>query len=176
MDRQVRPAFFICIIVLERRSRNYYFQAQIPDSYRESMIIDLLRIDEYEELLALWDRTGLPYEKDDRDSLEKIEQQIFDDRVAILTLKTDDGQIIGAVIGTYDGRKGWINRLAVDPEYRGRRLATRLMEKVEKMLAEMGATIICALIEDQNTPSMAAFVRCGYEGYEQLSYFRKQLK
>ena len=139
------------------------------------MNIGLFNIDEYDELLALWDRCGMPYDKADRDSREKIENQVFDDHVVILTLKTDEGKMIGAVVGSFDGRKGWINRLAVDPDYRGRRLASRLMEKVEEMLVEMGAQILAALIEDQNFPSMAAFKNCGYEGWDKIVYFRKQL-
>ena len=140
------------------------------------MRIESLQIDEFDELVALWGRCGLHYDKKDRDSRKRIEEQIYDDHVVILTLKTDEGSIIGSVIGSYDGRKGWINRLAVDPRYRGRRLAARLLEKVEETLAEMGARVIAALIEDQNFPSMAAFKHCGYEGWDEIVYFRKKLK
>lgn len=139
------------------------------------MNIGLFIIDEYDELIALWGRCGLPYDRPDRDSREKIENQVYDDHVIILTLKTDEGKMIGAVVGSFDGRKGWINRLAVDPDYRGRRLASRLVEKIEEMLVEMGAQTFAALIEDQNFPSMAAFRNCGYEGWDKIVYFRKQL-
>ncbi|MBU0614590.1 MAG: GNAT family N-acetyltransferase, partial [Nanoarchaeota archaeon] len=47
---------------------------------------------------------------------------MFDDNVIILVLR-HEGRIIGTSIGTFDGRKGWINRVAVDPDFRGRRLA-----------------------------------------------------
>jgi len=140
------------------------------------MEIGLLNIDEYDELIALWERCGLSFDRDNRDRQDKIEKQLFDDHVVILTMKTDEGEMIGSVVGSFDGRKGWINRLAVDPEYRGRRLAARMIEKAEEMLAEMGAGIIAALIEDVNFPSMAAFRNCGYEGWDHIVYFRKKLK
>jgi len=140
------------------------------------MRIEPLRIDEYDQLIRLWERCRLPYDRASRDSRRRIEQQLFDDRILILTLKTDEGEMIGSVIGTYDGRKGWINRLAVDPDYRGRRLAARLIEKAEEMLAEMGAVIIGALIEGENFPSMSAFRRCGFDGSDEFVYFRKLLK
>ena len=126
------------------------------------MNIEPLRIDDYDDLIDLWDRTGLPYEKEGRDSRQAIEKQIFDDHIFILTLKIDS-RLIGSIVASTDGRKGWINRLAVDPEYRGKRLAARLVEKAEEMLAEVGINIIGTLIEDQNSPSMAAFRHCGYE-------------
>jgi ribosomal protein S18 acetylase RimI-like enzyme len=140
------------------------------------MNIGLFTIDEYDDLTNLWGRCGLHYDKEDRDSRERIEGQIYDDHVVILTLRTDEGKLIGSVIGSYDGRKGWINRLAIDPDYRGRRLAARLLEKAEVMLVEMGARVIGALIEDQNFPSMAAFKFGDYEGWDDIVYFRKELK
>lgn len=105
-----------------------------------------------------------------------MEKQIYDDYVVILTFKDDGGKLIGAVVGSYDGRKGWINRLAIDPDYRGRRLATRLTEKAEEMLFEMGAKVIGALIEKENVPSMAAFKHCGYECWSDIVYFRKKIQ
>ena len=140
------------------------------------MQIEFLSPDEYDDLTALWERAGMHYDRDDRDSRARIEQQVYDDRVVILTLKDDGGLMIGAVIGSYDGRKGWINRLAIDPEFRGRRLAARLVERAETLLHDMGARVIAALIEDENAPSMAAFRHCGYEGWSEIAYFRKILK
>ncbi len=151
-----------------------FMQAEIGND--QAMRIELFQIDEYDQLTALWDRCGLHYDKADRDSRARMERQIYDDHVVILTLKTDDGDMIGSVVGSYDGRKGWINRLAVDPEFRGRRLAARLLEKAEEMLAEMGTGLIAALIEDENFPSMAAFRYCDYEGWDKIVYFRKKLK
>jgi ribosomal protein S18 acetylase RimI-like enzyme len=139
------------------------------------MEIESFRIDEYDQLLSLWERTGLSYDRADRDSRESIERQIFDDHVAILTLK-DKGRIVGSIIASCDGRKGWINRLAVDPDYRGRRLAARLVEKAEEALSEMEVKVIAALVEDNNFSSMAAFRHCGYEAWSEVVYFRKILK
>ena len=138
------------------------------------MDIQPFMIDDYEAMIALWERSGLPFEKDGRDSRAGIERQMFDDHIAIITLK-DQGKLIGVIIATSDGRKGWINRLAVDPDYRGRRLAARLIEAAEERLVEMGVNVIGGLIEDQNFPSMAAAKHCGYEGWEHLVYFRKKL-
>lgn len=138
------------------------------------MEIQPFMIDDYQAMIALWERSGLPFERDGRDSRTSIERQMFDDHIAIITLK-DQGRLIGVIIASSDGRKGWINRLAVDPDFRGRRLAARLIEAAEEKLAEMGVSVIGGLIEDQNFPSMAAAKYCGYEGWEHVVYFRKKL-
>lgn len=139
------------------------------------MTVEPLNIEDYDALLALWDHTGLLYEKEDRDSRASIERQIFDDNIIILALK-HEGRLIGSSIGSCDGRKGWINRVAVEPEFRGKRLAARLIEKTEEFLAGKGVRVIGALIEDQNFPSMSAFRHCDYEGWDNIVYFRKKLK
>ena len=140
------------------------------------MRIEPLRIDEYDQLIRLWERCRLPYDRASRDSRRRIEQQLFDDRILILTLKTDEGEMIGSVIGTYDGRKGWINRLAVDPDYRRRGIAGRLIAEVEGKFNDLGIDIIAALIEDWNTASMETFERLGYEKHSEVIYFSKKKK
>lgn len=138
------------------------------------MQIEPLNIADYDKLTALWRRCGLPFDKTDRDSRSSIENQVFDDRVEIFVLK-EDNDLIGSVIASSDGRKGWINRLAVDPDFRGRRLAALLLERAEAALAEMGVSVIAALIEDENTPSMAAFRHSDYQPWQHIVYFRKVL-
>ena len=39
--------------------------------------------------------------------------------------------IIRAVLETHDGRKGWINRLTVDTEFRRQNIARRLVRELE---------------------------------------------
>lgn len=151
-----------------------YFIFVETEVWAANMNIELFRIEEYDELISLWDRSGLPADKHDRDSRKKIERQVFDDHVVILTMK-DNGKIIGAVVGSSDGRKGWINRLAIDPDYRGRKLAERLLEKTEEALVEMGVEYFSALIEDKNFPSMSLFRRCGYDPWDDIVYFSKRL-
>jgi ribosomal protein S18 acetylase RimI-like enzyme len=179
VGRQVRPFFFGIIrrLMLAPATLSPYF-LENTDSRGggDAMIIGHFTIQDYDDLLALWDKSGLPYDKDDRDSREKIERQLFDDHIFILTMKTDEGRLIGSVIGSSDGRKGWINRLAIDPDYRGHRLGQRLLEKCEELLRESGVEIFAALIEDANFPSMALFRRSGYEGWDKIVYFRKKLK
>jgi ribosomal protein S18 acetylase RimI-like enzyme len=84
------------------------------------------------------------------------------------------GRLVGAVLGTHDGRKGWINRLTVAPAYRHRGIAARLVAEVEKRLRRTGIAIISALIEDGNQTSMQAFARLGYEERRDIVYFVKR--
>ena len=77
-----------------------------------------------------------------------------------------DGRIVGSVLGTHDGRKGWINRLAVDPEFRREHIASRMIKELEGIFDNLDVEVIACLIETNNTISKEVFKKLGYEYYD----------
>ena len=121
-----------------------------------------LGLDDYDELLALWQRTGLHSLKPrGRDSRTNLARQLASGVQTILGLEMD-GQLVGAVVVTHDSRKGWINRLAVDPGYRRQGYAAQLIAAAEDTLHEQGIHVIAALVESDNPASLALFRKVGY--------------
>ncbi len=59
----------------------------------------------------------------------------------------DGTRLAGCVFGTHDSRKAWINRLAVDPDYRRHGIASRLVCECERRLRRQGMEMFAALIE-----------------------------
>jgi len=86
----------------------------------------------------------------------------------------DENRLVGTVIAGYDYRRGWINRLAVDPKYRRRGVAQKLIAAAEKALRKKGARIICALVEDYNAASLGLFKKCGYVEHRDVVYLSKR--
>jgi GNAT superfamily N-acetyltransferase len=82
--------------------------------------------------------------------------------------------MIGSILGSSDGRKGWINRLAVDPDYRGRGLAARLLKECEDFLHKLGLKVLAALIEGDNKESFSAFKKSGYIYSPDVAYYSKR--
>ena len=124
--------------------------------------IQQLGMDDYDELLALWQRTGLhSLRLQGRDSRASVARQLASGVQTILGLEVD-GQLIGSVVVTHDSRKGWINRLVVDPDHRRRGHATRLIAAAEETLREQGMRVIAILIESGNDASLALFQKAGY--------------
>lgn len=81
---------------------------------------------------------------------------------------------MGAVLGTHDGRKGWINRLVVAPSHRRRGIAKALVHAVEERLAELGIDVVACLIEDWNQDSMEFFSAIGYVYDKEVLYYSKR--
>ncbi len=80
------------------------------------MDIREVRAADYDQLIALWEQAGLALPAAD------LRQEIVKkrERDADLFLVIDDrGRVVSSVMGSYDGRRGWINRLAVHPDRQG---------------------------------------------------------
>ncbi|MCK7482348.1 MAG: GNAT family N-acetyltransferase [Candidatus Moduliflexus flocculans] len=65
-----------------------------------------------------------------RDSLENIVRQIgLAERPLPRRRGRGEGRVVGTVLATHDGRKGWINRVAVDATLRKKGLGARLVRR-----------------------------------------------
>ncbi|MDF1563890.1 MAG: GNAT family N-acetyltransferase [Deltaproteobacteria bacterium] len=123
-------------------------------------------------LHRLWEEAGLPHEPEGRDTLAELERQRARDADLWLGAYLAD-RLVGSVVGTDDGRKGWINRLAVHPELRRTGLARRLVEACEAAFRARGRIIVTALVEHQNEASLAFFEEAGYQLRRDVLYLRK---
>lgn len=131
-----------------------------------------LTISDYDQLLGLWERAGLPYRPKGRDSREAIAQQMESGKVTFLGVE-EDGKLVGVVAVSDDGRKGWLNRIAVDPAYRRRGLAGRLTAAGEEELEKKGIGIYAALVEEDNQASLNLLAKAGYTLRRDILYLRK---
>ena len=121
-----------------------------------------LGLDDYDSLLSLWQRAGLhSIRPQGRDSREALAQQFATGVMTILGLEVKGGLMAAAIV-THDSRKGWINRLAVDPDYRRRGYGTRLIEASEALLREQGIPVTATLVMSGNAASLALFQKAGY--------------
>lgn len=137
------------------------------------MRIGRLTPEDYDEIIRLWEEAGLPYKPKGRDSRESMEKQMRANPEFFIGA-FDGEKLIGTVIASFDGRRGWINRLAVHPDYRRRGIGRLLIKEAEKVLKKKGAWIICALIERENKQSLNLFKKCGYKPSENLVYVSKR--
>jgi ribosomal protein S18 acetylase RimI-like enzyme len=131
-----------------------------------------MRPEDYDAVRAVWDAAGLSIRPGGRDAEAAVLAQLrhFPDTYLVAE---HDGRLVGVVFGTHDHRKGWINRLAVHPDYQRRGVARRLMEACEQALRARGIEIVAALVEGQNAVSATVFRKVGYQVYGPVVYFRK---
>jgi ribosomal protein S18 acetylase RimI-like enzyme len=132
-----------------------------------------LTIYDHAAILTLWQRAGLhSIRPEGRDSRSEFEKQFAGGQIAIGL--EEDGQLIGVVIATHDMRKGWINRLAIDPDQRRKGYGEQLVHAAEDALHEAGMHLIAAFIEEGNTASLTLFEKLGYAAHQHITYVSKR--
>ncbi len=131
------------------------------------------QISDYDDLNSLYLKSELPYKPEGRDSYNNLKKQIKNDSCNIF-LAISGNDIVGSVLVTHDTRKGWINRLAVAPEYRRKGIASKLVKKAEQWLENEHIKIFACLIEGWNKNSMKVFEELGYKKFPDIAYYTKR--
>jgi len=141
----------------------------------ESLGFREFRPEDYDRVMELWTEGGLPLKPEGRDSRDNIVRQVGLSNVLFLVAEEGEGgRVVGTVLATHDGRKGWINRLAVDKSLRRLGMGARLVHEAEAWLESRGMDILACLIEDDNARSMAVFEKLGYKKHPEIVYFAKR--
>ena len=129
---------------------------------------------ECNSLIDLWINSSLPIKTKGRDTKENIRIQLQFDHNRFFVARVSE-VLVGAIIASHNGRKGWINRLAVLPEFRGKGIASSLIQKAEEFFLSNNIKIFACLIEDWNDYSMKFFISKNYVKHKDIIYFTKKL-
>lgn len=136
-------------------------------------IIRDMTIADHEAVISVWRDAGLPYRPRGRDRLEKMRVEMKGSGALFLVAEAG-GEVVGVVLGTHDGRRAWINRLAVKPRFQRQGIALGLVRAVEERADMLGIDIVAALVESDNEASHAFFATIDYLHSPDVEYFSKR--
>ena len=71
-------------------------------------------------------------------------------------------QIVGTIMAGYEGHRGWINYLAVAPDYRRQSIGRRMMQVAEDELRALGCPKINLQVRTTNQQVIAFYQRLGF--------------
>lgn len=137
------------------------------------MTIRKLKKKDYPKMVQIWKSAGLPFKPKGRESRESIYKQI-DANPDFFLGAEEDGELVGIIIASSEGRKGWLNRIAVIPEKRGKGIAKTLTTEAEKVLKKRGIKIIGLLIHKNNKSSINLAKTMGYIASPDILYLTKR--
>ena len=80
-----------------------------------------------------------------------------------------DGQVIASVMFGYEGHRGWMNYLAVAPQYQSKGYAQALIETGEALLLAAGCPKISLQVRSSNARVIAFYQSLGYAQDEAIS-------
>ncbi|MHB8105219.1 MAG: GNAT family acetyltransferase [Dehalococcoidales bacterium] len=78
-------------------------------------------------------------------------------------------KVIATAMGGYEGHRGWVNYVGVEPAYRKKGLGRQMMEAIEKKLLERGCQKLNLQVLVDNTAAMKFYEYIGYKRDEVVS-------
>ncbi len=81
----------------------------------------------------------------------------------------DRGQVVGSIMGGYDGHRGWLYVAAVLRPHRSIGLGARLVREAERRLQELGCSKINLQIRSSNMQAIDFYKTLGYVTEERVS-------
>ena len=126
---------------------------------------------DYEQVVDLWRAAGLSLSlSDDARGIEHRMQRDPD----LFIVAESGGRTVGAVMGCYDGRRGWVNHLAVAPAQQQNGIGTMLMAELEARFRTVGCVKVNLLIEPDNGGVQRFYDGIGYT-HDDLIFMEKTL-
>ena len=137
------------------------------------MEIRVFRQEDFEEVITLWERCDLlrPWNDPEMD----IERKMNHD-VSLFLVAEVNGEVVGTVMGGYDGHRGSAYYLGVHPEFRGRGIANALLNRLEKKLIARGCPKIQINVPEDNDMVLGMYERLGYEHADVLSLGKRLIE
>lgn len=130
---------------------------------------------DYEPVFALWSSIERGVRTGRSDTPAEIEKKLDRDPDLFLIAEAD-GEIIGSVIGGYDGRRGLVYHLAVVPAFRRRGIGSRLMEELESRLRAKGCLKCYLLVTNDNPEAEVYYQQRGWQHMEYIHLYGKELQ
>jgi ribosomal protein S18 acetylase RimI-like enzyme len=118
--------------------------------------------DDYEEVYRLWRESGDGIQLRHSDEPQEIEKKIQRDPELFILAENGD-EIVGAVLGGYDGRRGLMYHLAVKQAYRRMGVGEQLQSELEKRLRDKGCTRYYLLVTPDNDIAIRFYENRGWE-------------
>ena len=130
------------------------------------MNIRCFRPEDEEAVVALWQRCDLvrPWNDPHRDIGRKLKVNPDWFLVGLI-----DEEVVATVMAGYEGHRGWLNYLAVAPEFQRRGLARLIVSEAERLLQLAGCPKINLQIRSSNQAVMEFYRRLGYSVDEVVS-------
>lgn len=137
------------------------------------MEIRIFRQDDFEAVITLWERCDLlrPWNDPEMD----IERKLNHDPDLFLVAEVN-GELVGSVMGGYDGHRGSAYYLGVHPDFRGRGIANALINRLEKKLIARGCPKIHLMVREDNDAVIGMYEKLDYEIVDSITLGKRLIE
>jgi len=138
----------------------------MPDDTHTQLVIRTYHEADEEAVIELWRRCELvvPWNDPSEDIALKLAFQ-----PELFFVGEMDGHVVATVIAGYEGHRGWINYLAVSPEYQRRGIGSAMMHRAEETLRALGCPKINLQVRESNQGVIAFYEQLGFSTERRVS-------
>jgi ribosomal protein S18 acetylase RimI-like enzyme len=117
------------------------------------------RPEDQDTVIALWQACGLtrPWNDPVKDIARKCAEQ-----PELFFVGEHGGRIVASAMAGYDGHRGWVNYLSVEPALQGRGFGAALMRHIEARLTARGCPKLNLQVREGNDAVIGFYERLGY--------------
>jgi len=125
-----------------------------------NMKIEKFKMQYYQEIVELWRKTGIGVGSSD--AKEEI-ALILERNPEFFLIGKEEEKVIAVVIGAFDGRRGYVHHLAVDPIYQKKGYGRTIMDNLIQRFRRNKVHKIHLFIEKQNIEVIDFYSKQGWE-------------
>ncbi len=117
-----------------------------------------------DKVIALWEKAGLlrPWNNPNKDIARKL-QEMAVNSYSWFWVAEQNGVIIATAMAGYDGHRGSVNYLGVDPDVQQSGVGRLIMQRIEADLIAAGCPKLNSQVRDDNIDVLAFYDRLDYQ-------------
>ena len=124
------------------------------------MKIENFSIQHYDEVLELWKKAGIAIGSSDTREETAL---ILGRNPDLFLIEKEQEKIIAVVIGAFDGRRGYVHHLAVDPDYQRKGYGKAIMNELIERFKQKRIQKIHLFIQKENKEVLDFYNKQGWE-------------
>ena len=124
----------------------------------QELVIREMRVSDGDELRKLWASVGFRSLGDDDRSLARLARH----NPGLVLVAAIGGRVVASALGAFDGRRGWIYHVATAESHRRQGIASKLVDRVEAGLADLGCPKVSVNVGNDREDARAFWTARGY--------------
>ena len=129
------------------------------------MKIEKFKIKYYDEVVKLWIKAGIGVGSSD--TIDEV-LRVLNRNPDLFLIGKEDEKIVAVVIGAFDGRRGYVHHLAVDPDYQNKGYGKIIMKALIEQFRRRNIHKVHLFIEKSNKRVVEFYNNLGWGVREDL--------
>ncbi len=125
-----------------------------------NMKIEKFKIEYYDDVMRLWRKAGI--EVVSSDTIDEV-TRVFNRNPNLFLIGKIQERVMAVVMGAFDGRRGYVHHLAVDPDYQKRGFGKTIMDALVEQFRKMDIHKVHLFIEKSNRNVVEFYNNLGWD-------------